>query len=151
MKCSFFDGPKGVPLFMTPTPAVLRGRAWWRRRGFLCNSCCDQGLSVPYSLASKTGVMLSSRDVRASVPKYMVSVPEIYISGHFALSAPTLRRKGQFSSRLVHHVCFACPLNCPRTATIDLRTAVPLFIVSQNRCRALCVVGRSMHPPKVPN
>ena len=75
---------------------------------------------MPYSLASKTGVMLSSRDVRASVPKYMVS---IYISGHSALLAPTLRRKGQFSSRLVYHVCFACPLNCPRTATIGLRTA----------------------------
>ena len=31
---------------------------------------------MPYSLASKTGVMLSSRDVRASVPKYMVSAPK---------------------------------------------------------------------------
>ena len=28
MSCSFFDSPKGVPLFMTPTPAVIRGRAW---------------------------------------------------------------------------------------------------------------------------
>ena len=66
--------------------------------------------------------------------------PKTYTSGHFALSAPTLCRKGQFSSRLVHHVCFACPLNCPKMATIGLCTAengCPIIQVSQNRCRAL--------------
>ena len=35
---------------------------------------------MPYSLGSKTGVMLSSRDVRASVPKYMVSVPKYMVT-----------------------------------------------------------------------
>ena len=88
---------------------------------------------MSYRLPSKSGEMLTSRDVRASVLKYMPSVPKyiFWDTWHvfqdstsdyqlllFALSAPTLRRRGQSSSRLVHHVCFACPSNCPRMVTI---------------------------------
>ena len=35
---------------------------------------------MPFSLASKSGEMLTSRDVRDGVPKYMTSVPK-YILG----------------------------------------------------------------------
>ena len=140
MSCSFFDGPKGVPLVHYPNASCSPRPCLVATKRFALNSCCDQGLSVSYSLASKSGVMLSSWRCASQCPEIHGQCPEIYISGHFALSAPTLRRKGQFSSRLVHHVCFACPSNCPITATIGLRTA-------ENECLIIHGVPKWMPRP----
>ena len=135
-----FDGEKSVPLFMTPTPAVLRGRARWQRCSFIWNSRCDQGLIVSYSLASKSGEMLTSRDVRASVPKYMPSVPKYIFrdTSHYQLllfveeTSPALDWCTLFVSRglpTVHEWWWS--------AIGWRRTGVPLFMVSQNGCRTL--------------
>ena len=125
---------------MTPTPALLRGPAWRRRRDLILNSCCDQGLSVPYSLASKSGAMLASRDVRASVPKYMTPVPKYIFrdTSHFQL---VLFVEGSNSALGWCTMFVSSALQTlqerRQSAFARLRTGVPLFMVSQNGCRTL--------------
>ena len=94
---------------MTPMPAVLSGRTQWQWSAFSWNSCYDQGLSVSYSLASKSGVMCN--------PVYMTTV--FWDTSHYQL---LLFVEGA-SSKLVHHVCFVWPSNCEWMMTIGPRTA----------------------------
>ena len=135
------NGEKGVPLFIIPTPAVLRGCVRWRC-GFIWNSRCDQGLSVSYSLASKSGEMLTSRDVRASVPKYIFRDTSHYQLLLFVEEANlALGWCTMFVSRGLPTVHEWWPSALGRR-----RTGVPLFTVSQNGCRTLHARVRKPQP-----
>lgn len=124
---------EGCPLHMTLMPAALCGCTQWQQRGFIKNSCCDQCLSVPYGLASKSVEMLMSCNVRASVQKYMTTAPK-YIFWDTLHHQLLLLWKSLCSSRLVCQVCYVCSSNWPRMATISPctteRVDVPLFVVS---------------------
>ena len=102
---------------------------------------------MPYSLASKTGVMLSSRDVRASVPKYMVSVPKYIFQDtsdyQFQLFVERANSALGWCTMFVSRVLQTVQER-RQSAFVRLRTGVPLFIVSQNRCRALATLTCSV-------
>ena len=76
-----------------------------------------------------------------SVTWSMCRVLQNMFSAHFVFSAVTSCRRGQISSRLVHHLCFACLCNSPRLVQISvcrLRTGITLLlVVPQNKCCAI--------------